>query len=272
MADEPKTPDTDDVLELTEEVDPSTASAEPGEGDDEEEVLVFGDETEPRSDDTNLVKLLREEIKKRDKRIAETERAVRPQPVEVGKKPDLWDDCEGDPDKFESALDAWKERKATAERQQNQAKDSEERERERWEGELKRYEDGKSKLGFADVGDAEETVKASLDAMQQAVIIAAADDPAKVIYALGRHPDRLANIAAMDNPLKLAAAIARLEGQLKMVKRRKAPDPDTPERGSARVSHVSADKRLKQLEDEADRTGDRSKLVAYRRSLKEKPA
>lgn len=279
MADEPKIPEneTDDELlldeplepeaELEDEPDPDADEAD----EEEEDVLTFGDEAEPQPDDSNLVKHLREQIRIRDRKIAESATAPRQAPIEVGEKPTIAN-CEYDEELFETRLDEWKERKRQAEAQQGQSQQAAEAEQQAWQAELGRYNDGKAKLGFADVDDVEETVKASLDTIQQAVIVKAADDPAKVIYALGKHPERLATIAKITDPLKLAAAIARLEGTLKMVKRRKAPEPEKIERGSGKVAPTSKDKRLAKLEAEAERTGDRTELVRYKKSLKEAAA
>lgn len=272
MADEPE-----EELLLDEEIEQAPEPPEPrpedeerpeeGTGGDEEDVLVFGDEAEPAENDNGLVKHLRDEIRKRDRELAEARKAVnKPEPIVVGEKPTMAS-CEFDEEEFDRQYEAWQDRKAKAAQQQNQHKQADEAEREAWNAELQRYNDGKSKLGFADVDDAEETVKAALNTVQQAVIVKAADDPAKVIYALAKNPDRLTYLASVTDPLKLAASVARLEGQLKMVKRRKAPEPDTPVRGSARVSHQTADKQLEKLEKEAERTGDRTNLIAYRRKL-----
>lgn len=274
MADEAdKTPD--DELLLDDPLNPDDEGDEQDddnpetndEDEDEETVLTFGDDpTEPKDDDSSLIKHLREELKRARREAREP--PAKPAPIEVGEKPTL-SDCEYDEDKFDAEYEAWQQRKAAADRQKGQATQADETERQAWQAELDRYNDGKSKLGFADVEDAEETIKASLDTVQQAVLVKAADDPAKVMYALAKHPDRLTAIASIRDPLKMAAAIAKLEGQLKMVKRRKAPEPEKIERGSGKVSKTT-DRTLAKLEAEADRTGERTALVAYKKKLQAK--
>jgi hypothetical protein len=267
MADEPETPIDDEELLLTDEVEDEAPEAE--EEGEAEEVPSFGDDAEPQAADTGLVKHLRQQIKERDRRLAEVSAAVpKAEPIVVGEKPKLAD-FDYDEEAFDKARDAWQERKEASERQQQTQTQAGEQEQQAWQAELHRYNESKSKLGFADISDAEENVKASLDTAQQAVLLMAADDPAKLMYALGKHPDRLAALAAETNPLKLAAKIARMEGQLKMVQRRKPPEPDTPERGSGKLSRVSADKTLAKLEAAAEKSGDRTELVAYKRKLRE---
>lgn len=236
------------------------------EGADEEEVLTFGDDlTEEKPDDSSVIKLLREQLREARKEAKESRTATpAPEKIEVGPKPTL-EGCEYDEEKYEAELDAWKDRKAKAERQQTEIGESQRKETEAWQAELSRYNEGKKSLGYADVDDAEETVVAALSEVQQAVLVKAADAPHKVMYALGKHPDRLAQLAKISDPLKFAAAVAKLEGQLKVVKKRKAPDPDVPESGSGSVSAGKKDKELERLEKEADKTGDRTKLQQYKK-------
>ena len=276
MADEADKHTDDDELLLTEEAEDETPpegeveeTDEPEGDDEEEEVLTFGDDlTEEKPDDSSTIKHLREEVKKLRKEVREREAApAAPQQIEVGEKPTL-ESCDFDEEKFETALDAWKERKAASERQQTEATEAQRKQAEEWQGELRRYNEEKTKLGYADVDEAEETVTAALSEVQQAVLVKVADNPAKVLYALAKHPDRLADVAKINDPLKFAGALARLEGQLKVVKKRKAPEPEAIERASGSMNAGKRDKQLERLEKEADQTGDRTKLVAYKKKLR----
>jgi hypothetical protein len=59
--------------------------------------------------------------------------------------------------------------------------------------------------------------------------------------------------------------IGKLEDKIKVERRKPLPAPDRPVTGTA--SLASTDKKLAQLEKEADRTGDRTALIRYRKSL-----
>lgn len=262
----------DDTLELTDEVqqpdDGDSDNPDNEDGGEDEEVLTFGDDVaEAKPDDSSLIKHLRNQIRERDKKLAEAGKTA-PKPIEVGQKPDLWEDCEGDVDRYDRETDAWRERKVAAERQANEAGQSEQQANEAWQGELKRYNEGKATLGYADVDDAEATVTAALNTVQQAVMVKAANNPSKVMYALGKNPDRLTHLASISDPLKFAAEVARLEGQLKVIKKRKTAEPEKIERGSG--SMAKADKQLEKLEKDAEKSGDRTKVVAYKKKLKAK--
>lgn len=284
MADQEQRENESEELLLTEELKPGGEAQGDGDnddeddddsessGDDDEETLfVFGDEAAPASgDETGLVKHLRETARKQAKRIAELERGApavtQEQPIEVGEKPTL-EACEWDGEKFAEELEAWHERKRKAETQQGAAQRQEEERRNAWNQELRRYNEGKAQLGVPDVDEAEATVISTLDTVQQGVLVSVADDPARVMYALAKNPAQLADLAKISNPLKLAKAVTQLEGKLKVVKRRKAPEPEHVERGSARIA-TGTDKTLERLEKEANRTGDRTELVKYRKALK----
>jgi hypothetical protein len=111
-------------------------------------------------------------------------------------------------------------------------------------------------------------VAASLSQVQAAILIKAPENTAALTYALGRHPQKLATIAAISDPIEFTAALVKLEGTMKNVKRtRTPPEPDRPERGSGRIA-TATDKELERLEKEAAQTNDRTKVVAYRKKLK----
>lgn len=282
MADEPENPDIDDELELTDVVEPDEDDqieddrpnkneiAADEEGDDEEEeTLTFGDDlAEEKPDDSNLIKHLREELKRTRKEAAELARsAPRQEPVELGPEPTLAD-SDYDEDKFKAEWRAWDKRRQEAEQRGERMAEQQQKEAEAWQAELRRYNEAKESLGFRDVQDAEEIVVSTFSPVQQGAMVKATDNPARVMYALAKHPDRLAQLAAISDPVKFIAAVAKLEGTLKVVKKRKAPEPEKIERGGAGLR--GSDKMLEKLEKEAERTGDRTKVVDYKRKMKAK--
>jgi hypothetical protein len=102
--------------------------------------------------------------------------------------------------------------------------------------------------------------------VQQAVIVKAAADPALFLYALGKSEAKRSELAKIQDPIKLAAAVARMEGAVK-VTTRKAPTPDRPLSGSSKMPG-SADKEIERLEKKAAANGgDRSELIAYKAKL-----
>lgn len=267
-----KPTDDDEPVELTEELEPGDEPEEqPGDDnpddqpdDDGEETVSVGFEgEEPDEPETNtVVRTMRQQLRDKEKRIKELERAAAPKPIEVGEKPTLAS-CDYDEESYEQQLDAWKDRKAQAERQNQTQAEQSRKASEEWQADLASFEAKKASLSFEDRDEVIDTATSSLNLVQQAVIVKAAADPALFLFALGKSPAKMAEIAKLEDPIKLAAAVARMEGAVK-VTTRKAPAPDRPARGSASMPG-NASKELEKLEKKAAETGDRSKLIAFKK-------
>lgn len=268
--------DDDDVLDLAEEqeiedVDPGQPEDEP-EGDhpedDGEEYLAFGDEPEQSPEpETDLVKRLRKEIRDRDKKLAQFSKQPQgEEPIVVGNRPTI-EECEFDQEEFDRRFEEWEQRREARRQQDQRIEQSQQQQQERWQQVQNSYQQAKQKLPFADKQEAERAAFDELTDIQQAVIASVADNPALVIYAAGKSATKLAEIASIDDPLKLAKYIGRMEASMTVKKRARPPQPDTPLKGG--TISASADKHEAKLEKEAERTGDRTALIKYRKQKRE---
>lgn len=265
----------DEVLELEEEQivdtegDEPEADTEATDGDDELEI-VFGDEAAPASGerDSSVIRELRAQIRERDRLLAEARKASAPKVIDPGPKPTL-EACGYDEEAFEAALDKWKDAKAKAAEAESAAEAEQRRAAEQWQADLSQYQAHKAALKVPDFDEAQAAVEATLSQAQQAVIVKGPFNTAQMIYALGKRPDRLEALSKIDDPIKFAYEIAELKGTMKVVSRRKAPEPETIVQGNARLSETT-DKKLERLEREAEKTGDRTAVINYKRSLKAK--
>lgn len=243
--------------------------------DNEEVVVTIGDEAPPASnEDENQpapawVKEVRQQNRElqRQKReleqkLAEKDQAAAPGAVKVGEKPTL-EGCDFDADRFEADLTAWHERKRAADEQATQQRKEQEQAQADWQGKLTAYNTAKAGLKVVDYEDAEAVVLEALNPTQQAIIINGADKPELVVYALGKNPAKAKELASIKDPVKYAFAVAKLETQLKVTPRKAPPPAEKAVRGSA--AGTSMDSTLARLEADADRTGDRSKVIAYKR-------
>lgn len=263
----------DDELDTEDAPEPENQDDEPGEeaeeqeleegGDAETEIPSFGEEAAPAPEsDNSVIRELRAKYREVVRENAELKRGAKPAKIEVGEKPTL-ESCEYDEERFETALDAWKGRKAQAEQQDREQQQRTEREREAWTERAKAYEDDKQRIAVSDYDDAEAAVFDTLPEPVQALIMLTGK-PAALIYALSRTPAKLEELSKLDLA-RAAMMIGKLEDKLTVTKRA-LPDPDRPVRGNARPA--TADKELARLEKEAARTGDRTEVVRYKRKLK----
>ena len=280
MADE-----AEDVLDLEEdqvleddEPDREDEDDEAGEGgtsdedDDpsepEEPFIGFeGDEAAPASEgDSSVIRELRKANREQQKRIAELERAKPSQELKhPGPEPELGDEHGWDEDRWKEDWKRWNSEVQAFEKQQAEAKKRKEAEAKQWEGRVAAFEADKAKLGVSDFDDAEAEVQAVLPPTHLAVLLRT-KKPAALVYALARSPARLKELSELE-PLEAAMALGKLEDKLKMGTR-KAPQPDRPVRGNA--APANAGKELARLEKEAERTGNRTELIRYRRKLNSK--
>lgn len=262
----------DDILELTEELVEQEADfdengdeighAEQPEDDGELAIEVEGDD-EPE-DEPHLAKKLRAEVRERNKRIKELEARLAPKPVEIGDKPDIWDAyCDGDPDKYEAALIEWNDRKRQAEQADRAQSEQQTTQQQAFEKQRVAYRDKARSMGVKDIDGAEQGIIDALGAPYLGAIIQYADDPAKVVAALAAHPRLLAQIADEPDDLRKLKLMFQMESKV-TIKRKgaAAPEAGTILKGTANVS--GGDKALEKLERDAERTGDRSKLIAYK--------
>lgn len=249
---------------------------------DDEVVIGFADEQEQQQkqeEESNAapqwVKDLRKQDREKSKRIRELEQQLQQSlpakpKIELGKKPSL-DDFDYDTEKFEGALTEWFDRKRQIEAQAESEKfEQEERDR-AWNDRLKDYEVKKAALRVPDYEEAEESIKAIFDQVQQGIMVNAAENAAHLVYALGKSPSKMQELASIKDPIKFTYALAKLEGQIKVGSKKttSAPPPETRVKGSAPIAG-SVDSSLERLRAEAEKTGDYSKVTAYRRQQREK--
>ncbi|CAB5222596.1 hypothetical protein UFOVP379_19 [uncultured Caudovirales phage] len=250
-----------EVNEPVEEIEPE---------DTEEVVVSIGEEAPPPEEHTpapEWVKELRKtnrELQRQNRELQARVQAAPPEtkPVVIGNKPKL-EDHDYDADKYEEALANWFERK----RQADDANAKQEAEvmsqQKAWQAKLDGYGKAKAELRVKDFEDAEEVAQQVFSITQQGVLLQGADNPALVVYALGKNPAKAKELAEIKDPVKFAFAVAKLEKDLKVTNRRQAPAPERIVTGTGRSSGA-VDSTLERLREDAARTGNMTKVIAYK--------
>jgi len=267
----------DEVLDLEEDqiIEPDEEETGGDEQQDDDEVVAFADEeaAEPAPAENDLVKHLRQQIRDRDKRLAETAKAAPAEPeIVVGDKP-TQEGCDWDMDRYERERDAWEDRKIAAAKQASKREQAQAAQAEQWNKVTQEYQAKKAALRYPDKDVAEQKVLDTISPAAQALIARHADNPALFIYAVGKSDMKLAELARIDaegDPFAVVKTVTKMEANL-TTKRSgpRPPDPDRPVRGKV-ISATIPDKQLAKLTEEARATGDRSKLIAYKSAQKEK--
>lgn len=241
----------------------------------DEVVVTIGEEAPPQ-EEAELeqapawVKELRKTNREQARRIRELEKtqtqaAETAKAVEVGPKPKMSDpDIDYDAAKFEEKLNAWNERKRKADEESTQRQAAEKKAQDAWGERVAAYNEAKGKLKVKDFGEAEATALDTLGQVQQGIVVQGAENPALVIYALGKNPAKLKELAAITDPVKFAFAVAKLERDLKVTTKKAPPPPEKVVTGSGSKAGI-VDSTLEKLRAEAEKTGDYTKVTAYKK-------
>lgn len=260
--------------------DDETSQSDDEMSDDEEFVITVGDEPPEPSDDDDFsgqpapawVKDLRKQSREDKKRIKELEAQVQQakpaeKPIEVGPKPKL-SDFDYDEDQFESAVEQWHERKRQVEQQQASKQAEEEQAQQAWQTKMQSYEERRQAVAskVRDFEEVEEAAKDKLTPTQQGILIHAAENPELIMYHLGKHPNKAKELAEITDPIQFAFAAAKLDSQMKIQTRKPATQPEKKPSGSAGLAGA-VDQKLAQLEAKAAKSGDRTELIKYKKSL-----
>lgn len=249
---------------------------------DGELVITIGDEEQPQGTEpeADWLKELRHQNRTRAQQIrdltaenARLKAASAPAPVVVGPKPTM-ESCGFDESKLDTELAAWHERKAAADAEANRREAAAKADREAWQARLAAHNTAARSLKVPDYESAAETARDIFDVTQQGIILRGVQDAnlaAKIIYALGTNPKKAKELAGLTDPVQFAVAIGEIKTMLKITPRKAPPPPERIVRGDASIANPG-DQKLEALRAEADRTGDRTKVVRYLREQQQKRA
>jgi len=246
-------------------------STEDNEGDNDEVIVSIGEEAPPPEEQTHAPEWVRE-LRKTNRELQRQNRELQgklqstaqteTKPVVLGKKPSL-EEHDYDADKFEAALADWFERKRQADESNAKQEVEVMNQQKAWQAKLDGYGKAKAELRVKDFEDAEAVAQELFNITQQGVVLQGADNPALVIYALGKNPKKAKELSDIKDPVKFAFAVAKLEKELKVTNRRQAPAPERIVTGTGRSSGA-VDSTLERLRAEAERTGNMTKVVQYK--------
>ena len=253
-------------------------NAEDGEGESDEVIVSIGEEAPPPEEQTHAPEWVRElrktnrELQRQNRELQsklQTTAQTETKPVVLGPKPKL-EDHDYDADKFEAALADWFERKRQADEASARQEAEVMNQQKAWKAKLDGYGKAKAELRVKDFEDAEAVAQELFNITQQGVMLQGADNPALVVYALGKNPKKAKELSDIKDPVKFAFAVAKLEKELKVTNRRAAPAPERIVSGTGRSSGA-VDSTLERLREEAARTGNMTKVIQYRAQKRSAP-
>lgn len=243
--------------------------------DDEIEISIKGDAPSPEQDQDQPAPSWVKELRKKNRELERQNRELQSKlaaPIEtkpIDVKPKL-EDYDYDTEQFTAALDVWMQGQHKKAEEAARRKAEEEEANHAWAAKLKAYEAAKESIKVKDYERSEQVVEEVFSQIQQGILLEAADNPAHVVYAIGRSPERAKKLAEIKNPIKLAVEIAKIEKDLIVTNKKTAPPPP-PEKvitGTGRTATV--DTTLEKLRAQAEKTGNYTKVIEYKRKLNSK--
>lgn len=262
---------------LKEAVENSSDEASNQEDSSEDVVVSIGEESLTSEEENQKAPDWVRELRKTNREVLRKNRELEAKlasiagaenkPAEtLGAKPKL-EDFDYESEQYEKALESWYERKRSVEEQLAKENVEKENQQKNWQTKIESYNKAKTSLKVKDFEEAEYAVQDNLSITQQGIILQGAENPALVVYALGKSPKKAKELGSITDPVKFSFAIAKLETQMKVTKRKTVTEPEKTVRGSISTS-TTVDNQLEKLREEASRTGDLTKVIEYKRRLK----
>lgn len=264
-----------DPVEHTEPELETDSETQPEEPADEVVVSIAGEE--PDEEDKQPAPQWVRDVRKRNRDLQRENRELQDRikaanPVEqvtLGTKPSL-ETCDFDTNVYESQLEQWYARKREAEDRERVIQQQQQAEQQAWQAKVNNYASSKQTFGATDYDEAEALVNDTFSIAQQGILLQGSENPVQLIYALGKNPKKAKELAELKDPVQFSFAVAKLETRITVEKKKSTPPP--PERRVSGTGAMSGtvDSSLERLRAEAAKTGDFTKVLAYKNQLKNK--
>lgn len=274
------------------QVEGEGADTEGADTDDDETVITLGGDAaveeveeaeaaqapawvrDVRKTNKELVRKMREQEAEISRLKGGGSAGTAPAQIVVGDEPTFEGEGEYDPEKYKAALLAWNKRKSDADAQERTRTEARSTEEKAWRTRVDAVEGAAAKLKVRDPEGALLAFEGSFSVLQRGIIMGAPEDAATsaaLRYALGMNPARAKALAAIADPIKFAMKLNDEIREMKVNTRKPAPVPER--RISGNVAGAAAvDNTLNRLREEAAKTGNHSKVIAYKNDQRKKAA
>lgn len=236
--------------------------------DSDDDALDFsfdddGDSSDPfkGQEAPEWVKKVREENRELKRQLKQREAQQMPQQV-LREEPTL-DDHDYDDEAFKQDYAQWLQEKQQIDAQVQAERQKYQQYHERYKADVDAI-----KAKALDYDEVELSVVDVLSEQKQGLLQMLVDNPAKVVYALGKNsPAQLDRLSKLDD-IQFAKQIVLMEMQMSSKTKSRNQNKPKPKMHELEGAAGGADTRLAKLEAEADRTGDRSKVAAYKKQMR----
>lgn len=265
----------DELLDDEQDIDDSQDDEQDADGgeaesqdDSDDDALDFsfdddGDSSDPfkGQEAPEWVKKVREENRELKRQLKQREAQQMPQQL-LREEPTL-DDHDYDDEAFKQDYAQWLQEKQQIDAQVQAERQKYQQYHERYKADVDAI-----KAKAPDYDEVELSVVDVLSEQKQGLLQMLVDNPAKVVYALGKNsPAQLDRLSKLDD-IQFAKQIVLMEMQMSSKTKSRNQNKPKPKTHELEGAAGGADTRLAKLEAEADRTGDRSKVAAYKKQMR----
>lgn len=257
-----------EIIENQEDAAQVEEAGDAPETENNDVVVSFGDDQDDKPQDSSTIKKMRETISTQNRQIKDLKKtqAKTDEMPALGAKPTL-EGSDYDEDKFSDDLNKWHDEKREHENVEQAKNDALEQQDKAWKGRVDEYRSGFTAFESDDVDEAEATVKGVLSDMQHNTLIETfGKGAAPLIVGLAADDDRLEELSKIKSIARFIAAATRLEMSMKVTPRKPSTSPESSVSGSGGSN--MGDTTLDKLEAEADKTGNRSAIIAHKRKMR----
>lgn len=265
-----ETPET--ASEPEAEPEPTPEGEPEAEAHEVDEITLAGEEAKPREKESEPIRVIRREIREKEKRIRELEEKLQqtqptPSAPKLGPRPKP-EDFDFDDEKYEAAMEEYTRRKLEVEQSAKEAQRRAEEQQKTWSAKVERMQ---SRIAEIKMDDDEKdaavfAVKSTLTPLQQTALIQGSSDPAALTIAIGSRPEKLKELAGITDLVQFAVALGRVEAQMSVQKRKPATQPERKIADTARGAPVELQRN--RLLEQSESTGDLTSLVDSLRNSK----
>lgn len=232
-------------------------------------VVTLGEEEDEDENTSQPFRDMRQELRETKRKLKELETAQATAPQEIGEEPQLAD-FDYDAGKYKDALLDWNSRKQKVEADAKAKEEEGQKLATQFQEKLSGYRSKAKELPVKDFDAVEELVRETLPEVTQNIIVDCAEKPELMVYALGKNPKIMADLpkgGTFRDAVSAAYALGKMEAGLKVTGMKNKPKPEGRVTGGARLPKTG-DQQLEELRAEASKTGNFSKVHAYKARLK----
>ena len=252
------------------EVEETTSTEESAEQGKKHEEKLEDDPAEVKATDTETIRGMRDRFKElRAEKIRlqnELEEARKQGPQQQGElKEPTMEENGFDSKRYRDAMVEYTRKVVEQESKKTAAQKEQEEANAAWQASLNDYNSQKKQI--ANFGEAELAIDSTLSPVQKGIIVSAANNPAKMMFEIGNDDNLLHELSKMKNLTQFAAKIGELNARTKRTALTPKPESRITAPSAATALAGGTDKKLAALREEADATGDYTKVNAYKKML-----